>query len=459
MLIATFRPSTGWHGKSISFEDEQFVLEGHGPVAPSAIVEYDEQGHLEWSSDGLRQWVHEQAAQLTPTPPPPAQSGPLESTQPTPASASDQASESPEAATTAAATPPEVMRVATFREGTSRAGKTIIFEQGAFVLEGEGGRAAADVMEFDRLGQLVWAVAGTRAWVGAKAADLILHSATRELLHRAGRQYESGKYKAAVETLWYLDAQARQGDEEAASGVIDLATEIGGRVSGRLADECADLVQRSRSACRGEKVRVGPKASEEAADAAEPPPTARAPVTVLPLAPPPAVAASVQLAPAAVAVPPRETPLESSPLTRKRLDTARKRYEEGRYKAAIGILWEVEPDTRAGDVGAARMIVDLAGLIREHVGGKLGEECAELIERSTKAMQPAADSGGSPRPTPTPSAETNIGLMVGGYLVIVVGIVLIIGNVSGAAPTFAFAGFLTTLVGGLMVGAGRGNRS
>ena len=36
------------------------------------------------------------------------------------------------------------------------------------------------------------------------------------------------------------------------------------------------------------------------------------------------------------------------------------------------------------------------------------------------------------------------------------GVVLIIGNVTGAAPTFAYAGFLTTPVGGVLVGAGRG---
>ena len=40
-----------------------------------------------------------------------------------------------------------------------------------FVLEGHGPISAADVMEYDRQGQLVWANDGTRAWVGAKASQ------------------------------------------------------------------------------------------------------------------------------------------------------------------------------------------------------------------------------------------------------------------------------------------------
>ena len=34
MLIATFNETTGWRGKTITFEDEHFVLEGHGHVSP-----------------------------------------------------------------------------------------------------------------------------------------------------------------------------------------------------------------------------------------------------------------------------------------------------------------------------------------------------------------------------------------------------------------------------------------
>jgi len=62
MLIATFGPSTGWAGKTISFENEQFVLEGHGPITAANVVEYDRQGHLVWASEGTRGWVGARAA-------------------------------------------------------------------------------------------------------------------------------------------------------------------------------------------------------------------------------------------------------------------------------------------------------------------------------------------------------------------------------------------------------------
>lgn len=49
MLIATFGPSTGWIGKTITYEDEQFVLEGHGPITAADVIEYERQGHLEFA--------------------------------------------------------------------------------------------------------------------------------------------------------------------------------------------------------------------------------------------------------------------------------------------------------------------------------------------------------------------------------------------------------------------------
>lgn len=57
MLIATFGPTTGWVGKTITYESERFVLEGHGPIAAQDLVEYDRQGHIEWAYDGLREWA------------------------------------------------------------------------------------------------------------------------------------------------------------------------------------------------------------------------------------------------------------------------------------------------------------------------------------------------------------------------------------------------------------------
>ena len=63
------------------------------------------------------------------------------------------------------------MLIATFGPTTAWQGKRITWADGAFQLEGEGAVTAADVMEYDRQGHLVWADEGTRAWVGSKAAD------------------------------------------------------------------------------------------------------------------------------------------------------------------------------------------------------------------------------------------------------------------------------------------------
>jgi hypothetical protein len=62
------------------------------------------------------------------------------------------------------------MLIATFGPKTGWVGKTITREADAFILEGHGPITAADIMEHDRQGNLVWANDGTRAWVGAQAA-------------------------------------------------------------------------------------------------------------------------------------------------------------------------------------------------------------------------------------------------------------------------------------------------
>jgi hypothetical protein len=59
--------------------------------------------------------------------------------------------------------------VATFGPGTGWAGKKITHEDGQFVLEGSGPVSAAQVLALDRAVPLVWAVQGTRAWVGSLA--------------------------------------------------------------------------------------------------------------------------------------------------------------------------------------------------------------------------------------------------------------------------------------------------
>ena len=61
------------------------------------------------------------------------------------------------------------MLVATFGPTTAWVGKQITHEADVFVLESHGPISAADIMEYDRQGHLVWVNDGTRAWVGSKA--------------------------------------------------------------------------------------------------------------------------------------------------------------------------------------------------------------------------------------------------------------------------------------------------
>jgi len=62
MLIATFGPTTAWVGKQITREGNGFVLEGHGPISASDIMEHDRQGHLVWVNAGTRAWVGSKAS-------------------------------------------------------------------------------------------------------------------------------------------------------------------------------------------------------------------------------------------------------------------------------------------------------------------------------------------------------------------------------------------------------------
>ena len=61
MLVATFGPTTGWAGKTITREGDVFTLEGHGPITAVDVMEYDRQGHLVWSNEGTRAWVGSKA--------------------------------------------------------------------------------------------------------------------------------------------------------------------------------------------------------------------------------------------------------------------------------------------------------------------------------------------------------------------------------------------------------------
>ena len=68
MLVATFGPTTGRAGKTITYEDGVFNLEGHGPISARDVLSYDAQGHLTWAYDGLRGWVRQMPASGAATP-------------------------------------------------------------------------------------------------------------------------------------------------------------------------------------------------------------------------------------------------------------------------------------------------------------------------------------------------------------------------------------------------------
>lgn len=48
-----FGSSTEWVGKTITFDDGQFALEGEGNIRPADVMGYDRQGFLEWATGGL----------------------------------------------------------------------------------------------------------------------------------------------------------------------------------------------------------------------------------------------------------------------------------------------------------------------------------------------------------------------------------------------------------------------
>lgn len=62
ILVATFGPSTQWADTRITWDGRDFVLAGHGPVAPQDVMHYDAQGWLVWADEGTRAWVGARAA-------------------------------------------------------------------------------------------------------------------------------------------------------------------------------------------------------------------------------------------------------------------------------------------------------------------------------------------------------------------------------------------------------------
>ena len=61
MLVATFGPATGWHGREIIWDVDHFILVGHGAIPAAGVLDYDRLGQLVWARPELRAWVAEVA--------------------------------------------------------------------------------------------------------------------------------------------------------------------------------------------------------------------------------------------------------------------------------------------------------------------------------------------------------------------------------------------------------------
>jgi len=68
MLVATFNATTGWAGKTITYEEGVFSLDEHGAITPADLLRYDDKGQVSWAYEGLREWV-QQLAGSTPAAP------------------------------------------------------------------------------------------------------------------------------------------------------------------------------------------------------------------------------------------------------------------------------------------------------------------------------------------------------------------------------------------------------
>ncbi|MGO8683097.1 MAG: hypothetical protein ACLQUT_00730 [Thermoleophilia bacterium] len=61
MLVAVFNQTTGWSGKTITYEEvqRQFILQDHGPITAQNVLDYDAQGQVEWAREGLCEWARD----------------------------------------------------------------------------------------------------------------------------------------------------------------------------------------------------------------------------------------------------------------------------------------------------------------------------------------------------------------------------------------------------------------
>jgi len=62
MIVARFTSASGWAGRSITYDNERFALEGYGSLVAEDVLRYDQQGQIAWEYAGLREWVGQVAA-------------------------------------------------------------------------------------------------------------------------------------------------------------------------------------------------------------------------------------------------------------------------------------------------------------------------------------------------------------------------------------------------------------
>jgi hypothetical protein len=62
MIVATFGPTTGWAGRTITYDEGRLSLQDFGPITAQAVLEYDLQGYLQWTDGRMKQWVSGLAA-------------------------------------------------------------------------------------------------------------------------------------------------------------------------------------------------------------------------------------------------------------------------------------------------------------------------------------------------------------------------------------------------------------
>ena len=69
------------------------------------------------------------------------------------------------------------------------------------------------------------------------------------MLDKARREFEAGKYKAAVSTLWDVEREVRGGDDiEGAQGLLDVASALREQAAGKFRGDCDALCGYARKA-------------------------------------------------------------------------------------------------------------------------------------------------------------------------------------------------------------------